>query len=326
MIWLAVFFALVALVIFLIGLGVNPKKYDCGFIRAIAGVVLVVAAFMAICGSITTITAGHVGVVSLFGKVDTENSLAEGFHLINPFCAVHELTVQTQVYTMSSSHSEGQKQGDDSIKVISNDDLEVPMDVSVPYRLVPAAAPWVYRNFGIDFEEQIVRSAARTGVRLGAAKFSAKEGRAEKREEIAKEMLVQIETAVNAILAKYKTDSDNRAPENAFVFSELMLRQIGIPEKVKSAIEDKLKAEQRAQQVEFETKQAVAEIEKKTKEAEGQSAYNLKVTASITPELLKLKAIEALSKLAESPNTKVLIIGNNSATGQLPFVVDTTGK
>jgi regulator of protease activity HflC (stomatin/prohibitin superfamily) len=305
---------------------VNPKQYNRKLIFVTAGALVGLASFFTLLGAIRTVSTGHIGVVSLFGKVYTEDSLSEGIHLINPFCGVHELSVRTEVYTMSSSHAEGQKLGDDSIKVISNDDLEVPMDVSVPYRLIPTAAPWVYRNFGITYEDQIVRSAARTGVRLGAAKFSAKEGRAEKREEIAKEMLLQIESAVSAILAKYKTDADNKAPENVFVFSELMLRQIGIPEKVKAAIELKLQAEQRAQQVEFETKQATAEIEKKTKEAEGQSAYNTKVTASLTPELLKYKAIEALNELAKSPNTKVLILGNNGPAGQLPFVVDTAGK
>lgn len=325
MVWLAILLMLVAVGFVVGGFTADPRRYNRQRIFSLAGMAFIIACIFAILGSITTVSTGHIGVVSLFGKVDTENSLPEGIHLVNPFCSVHEMSIRTEVYTMSSSHTEGQKQGDDSIKVISNDDLEVPMDVSVPYRLIPAAAPWVYQNFGTTFEEQIVRSAARTGVRLGAAKFSAKEGRAEKREEIAKEMLTQIESAVAAILSKYKSNTE-KSPETVFVFSELMLRQIGIPEKVKAAIEEKLKAEQRAQQVEFETKQAVAEIEKKTKEAEGQSAYNTKVTASLTPELLKLKAIEALSELAKSPNTKVLVVGNTGATGQLPFVVDMSGK
>lgn len=326
MIWLAIIILLGACGVGVWGTGADQKRFNRKGIFALAGAVAGFALVLMLLSGITTVETGKAGVVYLFGKVDFERVLEPGMTWINPFCGVHELTTRTEVYTMSSVHSEGAKQGDDSIKVISNDDLEVPMDVSLPYRLIPSAAPWVYANFGTNYEEQIVRSAARTGVRLGAAKFSAKEGRAEKREEIAKEMLTQIEAAVSAILSKYKNDPAQKAPEAVFVFSELMLRQIGIPEKVKAAIEDKLKAEQRAQQVEFETKQAKAEIEKKTQEAEGQAAYNQKVTASLTPQLLQYKAIEALAKLAESPNSKVVIIGNGGKDGQLPFVVDAAGK
>jgi hypothetical protein len=73
------------------------------------------------------IDAGKVGVKSLYGSVQTD-ILQSGLSLINPLMDVTEFDIQTQNYTMSAIHSEG-AQGDDAIRVLSNDGLEVVIDL-----------------------------------------------------------------------------------------------------------------------------------------------------------------------------------------------------
>src|SRR4051812_11136566 len=91
-------------------------------------------------GSVVQIDAGHVGVKKLYGNVQPD-VLYSGLHLINPLVDVESIETRTQNYTMSGVHNEGDKVGDDAIRVLSADGLEVTIDLTVLYRVVPEAAP-----------------------------------------------------------------------------------------------------------------------------------------------------------------------------------------
>ncbi len=118
------------------------------------------------------IDAGQVGVKKLFGKVQTD-VLNSGLNFVNPLVNVERLDVRTQNYTMSGVNNEGQKSGDDAIKVLTADGLEVTIDLTVLYRVVPADAPKLIRETGIDYEDKIVRPIARTRIRDNAVYYEA---------------------------------------------------------------------------------------------------------------------------------------------------------
>ncbi|MGC2791830.1 MAG: SPFH domain-containing protein, partial [Candidatus Sulfotelmatobacter sp.] len=65
----------------------------------IAAFLLVILLFSAV----TKVGTGHVGVLTLFGKVQTGEILGEGIHLINPLKANNELSIQTQTLKESAS-------------------------------------------------------------------------------------------------------------------------------------------------------------------------------------------------------------------------------
>ncbi len=94
----------------------------------LAGLVLFLIGFLS--ASIVQIGPGEVGVQILFGSVQN-NILPSGLHLINPLIEVQRMDVKTQNYTMSAIHSEGAKEGDDAIRVLTADGLEVVMDLTV---------------------------------------------------------------------------------------------------------------------------------------------------------------------------------------------------
>ena len=118
------------------------------------------------------INPGKVGVQSLFGEVQPD-ILESGLHLINPLLDVTDFDIQTQNYTMSALHDEGEKQGDDAIRVLSNDGLEVVIDLTVLYRILPTDAPKIYKQIGENYSDKIVRPVTRTRIRDNAVYYDA---------------------------------------------------------------------------------------------------------------------------------------------------------
>src|SRR5678809_818027 len=135
-------------------------RYARGFI--LAGLVVMIIGVSLSC--FIQIDAGQVGVKKLFGKVQPD-VLESGLHFINPLYEVEKLDIKTQNYTMSGIHDEGAKQGDDAIRVLTADGLEVTIDLTVLYKLVASDAPRVIKETGLDYTDKIVRPLTRTKIR-----------------------------------------------------------------------------------------------------------------------------------------------------------------
>ena len=87
------------------------------------------------------------------------------------------------------------------------------------------------------------------------------------------------------------------------------LRKLTLPARLAAAIEEKLGAEQESQRMQFVLQKEKQEAERKRLEAQGIADFQRIVTQGISPELLRWKGIEATVKLAESSNTKVVVVG-----------------
>src|ERR1700748_1555820 len=136
----------------------------------IVALVFIVLGFLTSC--IKQIDAGQIGVKSLFGKVD-DDILTSGLNVVNPLVDIKRLDVKTQNYTMSGVHDEGDKAGDDAIRVLTADGLEVIIDLTVLYRVISAEAPNSVRETGLDYRDKIVRPLTRTKIRDNAVYFTA---------------------------------------------------------------------------------------------------------------------------------------------------------
>src|SRR6266571_3299795 len=118
------FLLIVGLILFLFTKNIVALfPYRAGLPNTLRYVGLGLAIIGAASASVKQIDAGHVGVQSLFGKVQ-ERVLTSGLNLINPLVEVHPFDIKTQNYTMSSISTEGDKTGDDAIRVLSADGLE----------------------------------------------------------------------------------------------------------------------------------------------------------------------------------------------------------
>lgn len=98
------------------------------------------------------IGAGEVGVQTLFGRVNG-TTLNSGLNFVNPLVEVTTFDIKTQNYTMSSVRDEGDKAGDDAIRVLTKDGLEVIIDLTVLYRVLPSEAPNILKDIGADYKK-----------------------------------------------------------------------------------------------------------------------------------------------------------------------------
>ena len=242
------------------------------------------------------IDAGNVGVQSLFGKVQPE-VLESGLHFINPLLEVEKMDVKTQNYTMSAIASEGDKSGDDAIRVLSADGLEVVIDLTILYRVVPAEAPRLYREVGLDFKNVVVRPITRTKIRDNAVYYDAVALYSGKRDEFQIKISQSIEK-----------DFKSRG----LLLEQLLIRNISLPQSVKTAIESKINAEQESQKMQFVLQKERQEADRKRVEAQGIADYQRIINSELSDKLLQYESIKAQKEIALSPNAKVIIMGKGN--------------
>ena len=242
------------------------------------------------------IDAGNVGVKSLYGSVQPD-VLESGLHLINPLLDVTNFDIQTQNYTMSAIHEEGAKQGDDAIRVLSNDGLEVVIDLTVLYRVSPEASPKIFKQIGVNYTDKIVRPVTRTRIRDNAVYYDAVALYSTKRNEFQQRIFKTIE-------ADFKS--------RGLVLEQLLIRNINLPTSVKASIESKINAEQDAQKMTFVLQKEKQEAERKRVEAQGIADYQRIISTGLSDKQLQYEQIKAQKELAASPNTKIIFMNGKN--------------
>jgi prohibitin 1 len=253
----------------------------------IAGFVLVIFLF----SSVTKVGTGHVGVLTLFGKVQTDGTLGEGIHLINPLKTNNELSIQTQTLKESAS-------------VPSSEGLMMSLDTSLIYHLNPDHASDVFQKIGADYENVVVEPTLRSAIREATASHTANALYTGEREMVAKQIYDQVSAQLN---------------QRGLTVENVLLRDIQLPATLKAAIEAKQQAEQESLAMNFRLQKETQEAQRKRIEAAGVRDFQQIVAQGITPSLLEWKGIEATENLAKSANSKVVVIGNNK--NGLPLIL-----
>jgi regulator of protease activity HflC (stomatin/prohibitin superfamily) len=277
----------------------NGPKYDFsselpGFEKLRSKILYIIAgiiAFLLLMSSVTSIPTGNVGVLTLFGRV-TGEVLAEGIHLVNPLKSVEKLSVQTQSLKESAN-------------VPSNEGLILSLDTSLLFRLDGIKAAEVFQKVGNDYALKIVEPTLRAAIRSSTSAHSANALYTNARELVQK----QIQDELTAQLAL-----------RGVIVENVLLRDVQLPAMLKSSIEAKQQAEQDALRMSFILQKEKQEAERKRIEAQGIADFQRIVAQGISTQLLEWKGIEATEKLAMSPNTKVVIIGNPK--NGLPLVLE----
>jgi regulator of protease activity HflC (stomatin/prohibitin superfamily) len=270
--------------------------------KVLKGIAFLLFAVGVLTKSIVQINVGQIGVKSLFGKVQND-VLPSGLHFINPLMEVTRLDIKTLNYTMSGIHDEGTKSGDDAIRVLTADGLEVTIDLTVLYKLLPSDAPKLMRETGEDYTDKIVRPLTRTKIRDNAVYYDAIALYSIKRDEFQQRIFKSIE-------------DDFR--KRGLMLEQLLVRNITLPESVKATIEQKINAEQDAQKMQFILQKERQEAERKRVEAQGIADYQRIINTGLTDQQLQYEQIKAYLELAKSPNSKVIVMGKGNA----PIILD----
>ena len=267
-------------------------------IKAIGAIVIIIGFSVA---SVVQVEPGQVGVQKLFGKV-SDNILESGLNVINPLVKVVMFDIRTENYTMSGVNDEGMKMGDDAIRVLSADGLEVIVDLTVLYKVIPAEAPRILKEVGTDYRNVLVRPICRTKIRDNAVYYDAVALYSTKRDEFQSRIFSTIES-------NFK--------ERGLMLEQLLVRNLTLPASVKATIESKINAEQDAQKMTFVLQKERQEAERKRVEAQGIADYQKILSTGLSDKLLQYEMIKAISA---SPNSKLIFMTNGK---NLPVMVDT---
>lgn len=284
------FIIVLSIIVIAIGFGFSksdsPAQPYSGVIKIIGFVMLLIGAAIS---SVVQIEPGEVGVQKLFGKVNS-NVLESGLNVINPLVEVVPFDIKTQNYTMSAVQDEGAKSGDDAIRVLSADGLEVIIDLTVLYKVLPSEAPRILKEIGTDYRNTIVRPICRTKIRDNAVYYDAVALYSSKRDEFQGRIFKTIE-------------SDFKM--RGLVLEQLLVRNITLPASVKTTIESKINAEQDAQKMTFVLQKEKQEAERKRVEAQGIADYQKILSTGLSDKQLQYEMIKAIST---SPNAKLIIL------------------
>ena len=253
----------------------------------------VAAVLFAAAQCVKIIPAGHVGVVDFLGNV-SKRVLPAGVNIMNPLARAVKYSIQT-------------KEHKEKMEVLSQEGLTIGLEISVLYRLNPDSAATVYKTVaGGDYENIILIPQFRSICRSITASFKASALYSNQRDELGKAIQVELAKTV--------------APRGVTIEST-PLRDVALPEQLTSAIEQKQKAEQESQRMEFVLSKEKKEAERKRIEAQGIADFQTTVSAGISQNLLQWKGIEATEKIAESSNAKIVIVG--AGKDGLPVLLNT---
>lgn len=286
-----------------LSLGRSESSPAARFVAPMRNLSVVLMVLGLLSSSVKQIDAGFVGVKSLFGKVQND-VLTSGLNLVNPLMKVQEIDIRTQNYTMSGQHDESMNEGDDAIRVLTADGLEVTIDLSVLYRVIPEEAPNLIREIGMSYEDKIVRPIARTRIRDNSVYYEAVALFSTKRDEFQDRIFKTIETDFK---------------QRGLLLENLLVRNITLPASVKTVIEQKINAEQDAQKMQFVLQKEKQEAERKRVEAQGIADYQRIINESLSDRQLQYEQIKAMKELAGSQNSKIIVMPSK---GGVPLILD----
>ncbi len=261
------------------------------------GIPIIIAAIILIvvlAKSAVTIDSGEAGVLfETFGKgvVTDEPPMGEGFHLVAPWNKVFIYEVRQQELF-------------EKMRVLSSNGLEIQIDASAWYEPVYNDLGHLHQSLGQNYLDRVIKPAIRSAARSVVGRYTPEQLYSSKRDIIQDEIFIE----TKKILEKQYVQ-----------LNEILVRDVTLPATIKTAIERKLKQEQESLEYEFRLVTAQKEAEKVIIEAKGKAESNRILSASLTDKILQDKGIDATIKLADSPNSKIIVIG--SGDSGLPLIL-----
>lgn len=261
-------------------------------IGGVAVLLLIIAVLIPGCMS-TTVRSGESAVrYSVFGGTDLDDTVGEGLQVHAPWVDIIRYDVRVQEKL-------------EDITALSSNGLSIGMDVSVRWKPDPSTLPELHTTYGTDYYRKLVQPELRSAAREVVGLFTPEELYSSRRDELQTEMIQRVRTGV----------------ETEYVGIEaVLIRDVRLPQQIQTAIENKLEEEQEAQRYEFTLQKEKLEAQRKQIEAEGEAEYQRIITQSLSPAFLRFKGIEATRELANSNNSKVVVVGG-SESGGLPLIL-----
>lgn len=273
----------------------NPPSIDSSKLMRIGFIIFIILVLFSVLTNTTflTIGVGERGVLfkRFSGGLDKEIVYGQGFKVVAPWntMSIYDVRVNEDFEDMD---------------VLSKNGLNISVELSYRFQPIADKIGYLHDEIGPDYEERIIKPEIRSATREVIGQYLPEELYSTKREAIQNEIFQKTKEAVE---------------KNFIELDAVLIRSVQLPAKLKEAIESKLEEEQMAFQYEFKLDRERKEAERKIIEAQAKADANRILNQSLTDNILKDKGIEATLELAESPNSKVVIVGG--ADGGLPLIL-----
>ncbi len=233
----------------------------------------------------TTIGPGRAGVLWHASDGTESKVYGEGLYMVAPW---HDMAV----YDLRSMNR------DEKLTVIAVNGLAMQLDASVRYRIVPEELVQLQHEVGPKYFETILEPVLRSEARRVIGRYTPEELYSSKRDVIEREIREELRQKIEG---------------RHLVLEAVLIRNIELPEAIREAIDKKLAAEQEVLKMKYLLDIAKATAEQQRIEAQGVADYNRTVTSSLSAQILEFERIQQMSKLAESPNAKTVVLGQRES-------------
>jgi prohibitin 1 len=243
--------------------------------------------------STVTLEAGEAGVLwkrFAGGVVTDQPPLGEGFHLVAPWNKVIVYETRQQELT-------------EKMKVLSSNGLDIQLEATAWYQPVTVELGLLHQTKGTNYLDRVLKPAMRSATRSVVGRYTPEQIYSSKRDAIQEEIYDETKKIVQG---------------QHIQLNDVLVRDVTLPVAIKDAIERKLSQEQTSLEYKFKLEIAQKEADKQRIEAQGKADANKILSASLTDKILQDKGIEATLKLAQSPNTKVVVVGGSDG---LPLIL-----
>lgn len=276
-------------------INIDPKKQG-GLLKLIVpGFIILIALLVLTNTTFVTIDPGEKGIVfkRFAGGLDKDAApLNQGFKIIMPWNKIYIYDVRIQEHFQEMT-------------VLSKNGLNIEVDLSARYRPHSGKIAFLHDEIGKDYLTTIIIPELRSATREIIGKYLPDELYSTKRETIQQEIF---------------TRTKDKVEKNYLVIDDILIRGVKLPQTLQEAIERKLKEEQSSLEYEFKLERERKEAERRLIEAQAKADANDILTRSLNDKILRDKGIEATLQLAQSPNSKVVIVGGGG--DGLPLILN----
>ena len=239
--------------------------------------------------SCSVIRQGQVGIKRKVGKLNPK-IYTPGAVTYNPF-TTRIIKISTQTDNIEVNLDLPSKEG-----------LTIKSQISILYHVKPEMAPSILENIGLDYERTVILTVFRSAASDVTARFMAKEMHTSQR--------AVIENEIKELMQK-------QLQHRGFEVEAVLLKSIMLPEGLSTAIQERLEAEQQAQQMEFILQRERKEAERKVIEAEGVRNAQKIISEGLNELYIQWKSLEVFKELSKSPNTKIIM-----TDGKTPLLIN----
>lgn len=301
----------VLLIAILLSLAFMPKPEKKWVTSFLVFVLVVWSGF----NSFTIVEPGNTAVPIVLGSVDVETSYSEGVNWVNPVATIKEYNTKRRIIDYG---------GENSMSVPSSDGVQLTVDATMTFRTNPAYIGLIIQKVGNSHIDQLVAPASRSAFRAASARFPWADAAIAKRLEFAASVKDEFQKAlIGDLVANGFSEGD---ANKVYIVGKVQLRKVTPPEKITSAIAERLSAEERLKKQKALTDIATQEALRRTEEGNGianllNSALGQKVGTSYDPQAVKivLSAIadktraDAMEAAVESGKVSVMVMSGNSS-------------